>query len=253
MNLHEHSSHDVTALLAEWREVAEAAGLQTTELLKVEDWSIVGMVSPAALRGETAVYLSTGVHGDEAGSAWGLLAWARQNITRLRNEPFLLCPCLNPAGLANNTRVDHRGLDINRRFHLGDDPLMAAWQHWMDSRPLRLGLCLHEDYDAIGCYVYELSLPAEGPLSEPVMRRVEPVMRRDPRADIDGQPAREGIIQRREVPKHVVGPEAIVLYDMGCPTTMTFETPSEFAIDVRVRAHQTFIQAALEHLVDHRA
>ena len=223
------------------------------ELARTEEWSVPAYLTRAASEGRSAVYLSTGVHGDEAGSAWGVLAWAKANARRLREEAFVICPCLNPVGLALNTRADHRGLDINRRFHLVDDPLIGAWQRWVRGFTLHLGLCLHEDYDAPGCYVYELSGARDGPLSASALRRAGEVILPDPRAEIEGSPARGGIIQRREVPQHIEGPEAIVLYEMGCPVTLTFETPSEFGLDIRVRAQQTFIEAAIEHLSPHRA
>lgn len=249
----EQSSHDVSALLAEWEALAAEAGMTCTELSRVDPWSVPALRSVAAQRGERAVYLSSGVHGDEAAAAWGLLSWAQANVARLRAEPFVICPCLNPAGLAANTRVDQRGFDINRRFHLPDDPLMAAWQTWVRSVPLNLGICLHEDYDAIGCYIYELSTREDGPLCEPAMQAVQHVIRRDPRLEIEGSPAHRGMIQRREVPQHIVGPEAIVLYELGCPITLTFETPSEFALHLRVRAHHTFLDAAIPLLASPHA
>ena len=41
-------------------------------------------------------------------------------------------------------------------------------------------------------------------------------------------------------------PEAIELHVRGCPVTLTFETPSEFDLDRRVRAQVKFVEAALE-------
>lgn len=40
-------------------------------------------------------------------------------------------------------------------------------------------------------------------------------------------------------------PEAIELHLMGSPVTLTFETPSEFAIEARVEAQARFIAAAV--------
>jgi len=72
----------------------------------------------------------------------------------------------------------------------------------------------------------------------------------DPRRDIDGQEAAKGIIRRKLLPPQIKGPEAIVLYQLGCPVTLTFETPSEFSLDQRVAAHRIFIEASLEFLAD---
>ena len=99
------------------------------------------------------IYLSSGVHGDEVAAAWGLLAWAEENQKQLSQGRFLIFPCLNPHGFRRNTRTDHRGLDINRRFHLARDPLTGPWHRLIRQNPPSLALCLHEDYDSQGCYV----------------------------------------------------------------------------------------------------
>jgi hypothetical protein len=41
-------------------------------------------------------------------------------------------------------------------------------------------------------------------------------------------------------------PEAIELHVRGCPVTLTFETPSEFDLEKRVRAQVMFIEVAME-------
>ncbi|HRK17204.1 MAG TPA: M14 family metallocarboxypeptidase, partial [Prosthecobacter sp.] len=201
--------------------------------------------APARRRDAPAFYLSAGVHGDEAGAAWGLLAWARENAAWLSAHPAVLLPCLNPRGLAANTRADHRGLDLNRRFHLEDDDLSGPWRSLVRARSWRLALCLHEDYDAQGIYVYELGAH-QGIHSRVLLENAARILPADPRRRIDGSVARGGVIRRRRLPLHLPGlPEAVVLHQLGCPLTLTFETPSEFGLDDRVRAHAAFIPAAL--------
>lgn len=246
-SLPHHRAHDFTALMAGWQRVVQAAKLHAIVLGEAQGLPVVAFETAASVQGEPAAYLSTGVHGDEAAAPWGLLTWAEANIERLQHESFLLCPCLNPKGLVLNTRVDHRGLDLNRRFHLTRDPLVKAWQRMVKARTLRFGLCLHEDYDAQGCYIYELSHRSK-PLSCPIMTAVEPLIAHDPRNEIDGRRAKQGVIRRRILPPDIQGPEAIVLHQLGCPVTLTFETPSEFALDVRVKAQRRCIEATLEHL-----
>lgn len=232
-----------------WQRVAQRAGLQATVLGHADELPVIVFATAACSRGEAPVYLSAGVHGDEVAGAWGLLQWAEASVPLLKNTAFLLSPCLNPHGLVCNTRVDHRGQDLNRRFHLGRDPLIGSWQRWIKAAIPRLSLCLHEDYDGQGCYVYELS-HGRKTLSTSVMTQVEAVLLHDPRRDIDGQVAAKGIIRRKLLPPQIKGPEAIVLYQLGCPVTLTFETPSEFSLDQRVDAHRTFIEAALDQLAD---
>jgi hypothetical protein len=67
------------------------------------------------------------------------------------------------------------------------------------------------------------------------------------RTKIDGQRAKNGVIRRRTLPTHLPGmPEAIELHVRGCPVTLTFETPSEFDLEKRVRAQVMFIEVAME-------
>lgn len=247
-----HRAHDFAALMAAWHRVERAARLHSIVLGHVGGLPVVAFETKAAAQGEAAAYLSTGVHGDEAAAPWGLLTWAERHIELLRAGSFLIAPCLNPVGLMRNTRVDQRGLDLNRRFHLTRDPLIKAWQQWIKPKTLRFGLCLHEDYDAQGCYLYELS-HHKRPLSEPVMEAVAPIIPPDLRSNIEGSKAKRGIIRRKVLPKGLLGPEAIVLHKLGCPVTITFETPSEFALDTRILAQRTCIEATIEQLADLRA
>ena len=247
-----HRAHDYAALMAGWERVATKAGLRAVSLGTASNLPIVVFESAAAAKGEPAVYLSAGVHGDEPAPPWGLLGWATDHVDLLRRGAFILSPCLNPVGLVANTRMDGLGNDINRRFHLARDPLIKAWRAFMKGRPLVFGLCLHEDYDSQGCYVYELSQDRRSQ-SEVPMAAVESILPRDPRRTIEGRSARRGIIRPKIIPSGIRGPEAIVLHRQGCPAAMTFETPSEFGLDDRVQAHRRFIEASLEHIVGIRA
>ncbi len=247
-----HRAHDYAALMEGWQRLAAKAGLQAIALGTAEQLPVMLFESSASSRGEPAFYLSAGVHGDEPAPPWGLLDWARAHTRLLREGAFILSPCLNPTGLLANTRLDHNRNDINRRFHITRDPLIKAWQKFMKSRALELGLCLHEDYDAQGCYVYELS-PHGKTLCQPAMTAVEPILPRDPRRVIEGRTAARAVIRRRSIPKDIRGPEALVLRQLGCPVTLTFETPSEFDLDTRVQAHRRFIEASLEHIAGIRA
>lgn len=241
-----HQAHAPRALLKRWRAVAKSAGLCVRVLTEQAGEEILYLESPCA-GSQPFVYLSTGVHGDEAGSAWGLLAWAEREIEQLRQRPFLIFPCLNPTGLRLNTRADHRGLDINRRFHLDDDEICGPWRQIVRQRQLSIGVCLHEDYDAQGCYVYELGHHRTRH-SDLLMRDCTSRIAPDPRASIDGRRARDGVIRRSTIPSGLPGlPEAIVLWQLGCPVTLTFETPSEFSLDDRVQTQADFVSAVLHH------
>lgn len=240
-----HRAHDARHLIQRWRVVAKNAGCKVRVLCEVEGLPVLVIESAAAQAGVPAVYLSSGAHGDEPGSAWGLLTWAEKQVKKLKRGSFLIAPCLNPAGLMLNTRVDHRGIDINRRFHDADDVICGPWQRWIAGRAMQFGLCLHEDYDAQGIYLYELN-HARQTVGHDIIEKCSRVIAHEPRTSIDGQRAKKGVIRRRTLPTHLPGmPEAIELHVRGCPVTLTFETPSEYDLDRRVRAQVKFIEAAL--------
>lgn len=245
--LPQHSAHDIRVLMAAWRAVARESGLRQHLLTEIAGEKIPWFESrPARARDTPAIYLSTGVHGDEAGAVWGLLNWAQENTDWLREHPVIFLPCLNPHGLAANTRLDHRGYDLNRRFHLTEDDFSGPWQSLVRSRPWEIALCLHEDYDAQGIYVYELGIHP-GIRSRALLDKAARHLPTDPRQRIDGSRAQAGVIRRRRLPRHLPGlPEAVVLHQVGCPFTLTFETPSEFSLDDRVLAHTAFLTAALQ-------
>lgn len=242
-----HHAHDTRALITRWRAVARQAGLRVRVLTEVDGDKILYLESPRHSAEVAVNYLSSGVHGDEAGSAWGLLIWAENHIQQLREGSFLIFPCFNPQGLRNNKRQDHRGLDINRQFHLDDDPIAGPWRRLISQQRLRIAVCLHEDYDAQGCYVYELC-PLKQSLSAKLMAECTQLIQADPRSMIEGSRAQGGVIRRSKLPLDLVGmPEAIVLWQLGCPISLTFETPSEFSLDDRVATQAAFVTAALHH------
>lgn len=96
------------------------------------------------------------MHGDEPAGPAALLAWAKRNVEQLRSHPFLLFPCLNPAGLVANMRNDARGCDLNRTFRLVRPPSpIRELKQLIRGQKFALSLSLHEDYDGAGVYVYE--------------------------------------------------------------------------------------------------
>ncbi len=243
-----HRSHDYPHLISRWQQVAGLAGLDMRVIAKPGGTEVFLIESPSAQAGGGAAYLSAGVHGDEPAAVCGLLAWAEKNIALLKRRPFIIFPILNPRGLMLNTRTDHRGLDLNRRFHLRDDEVCGPWRQALSGRRLSAALCLHEDYDALGCYVYELSRCRE-PVSHSILRACGRKVTLDPRANIEGRIAKDGVIRRRNPPTDLPGmPEAIELHLLGCPVGITFETPSEFSLDFRIAAQERFITEALKRL-----
>ena len=249
-NFNGHRAHDCVLLAKRWAALAKHAGLKWKRFATAGKYPVHAAESPGAKQdGRATIYLSAGVHGDEAAAPWGLLEWAEEHVALLRAHRFLIFPCLNPHGIANNTRVDQRGVDINRTFNDNREPLIAAWRKVVGTRTISLALCLHEDYDAQGCYTYELRHKpgAAGPKALQDCAKIIPT---DLRSKIDGRSMKGGHFLRRGnfAPPNLPGlPEAIVLHHLGSPVTLTFESPSEYSLLDRIAVQQQFIHSALKH------
>ena len=230
-------------LSARWRSVAKAARMGLEVIATAEGLPVFALKSPA-LSASNGVYFSAGIHGDEPGGCAGLLAWAEAHVGELRGLPVLIFPCLNPWGLGSNRRSDSRGNDLNRMFHKKRNPVIAGVQRAAAGHEFRAALMLHEDYDGEGVYLDEHA--TGGAFSEAILDAASPAIPRDPRTRIDGWRARGGVLRPRivgDVLQAIGYPEAVWLFQRGCHNSITFETPSEFALERRVAAQVAAIEA----------
>ena len=244
-----HRVHDYRHLVARWRRVAREARLRLRVLAQDDGFDLFHLETPR-LAGTAGLYLSAGIHGDEPAAPEALLRWAEKNVARLAQWPLLIFPCLNPWGLRNNTRTDSQGRDLNRLFHLDTHPVVAAVRKVTLPHRFKIALAMHEDYDAQGIYLYEVARGRRG-LGEALLHGAEKVLPRDPRRKIDDSTAKCGLIRRRISPAKFAKmgyPEAIWLHLFHSEHTFTFETPSEAALGLRVRAHMAVLDECVRRI-----
>jgi hypothetical protein len=238
------SPHHYPHLVHRWKALARRAGLRLLPLAEADGFPLFYIETPA-LAERNGLYLSAGIHGDEPAGTEALLAWAEKNAARLRTLPLLIFPCLNPWGLTHNTRTDSAGIDLNRNFHRRH-PVVTTVRRIVGKRRFAASVNLHEDYDAEGLYLYEVTrLNGCGEKLIAAARRFLP---HDPRPRIEGRAARNGLIRRHVTPKFFAKfgvPEAIWLYFEHTAHAFTSETPSEFALERRVAAHVAVINAVV--------
>lgn len=236
--------HDYKHLVRRWRKVAKAGGLNVIPYAEAGGYELFALES-ARKQDAPAIYISAGIHGDEAAATEGLISWAEKNPARLKNWNFLIFPCLNPWGLVSNCRLDAEARDLNRAFHDESVPQIAAHKRLLGKRRFDLALTLHEDYDARGFYVYEVPGPKPywGEHFTRVVSRHVPI---EPRRKIEGRSARDGIVRPSIKPDLMpTWPEAFILYFAHCHRVFTLETPSEFHLDDRVAAQIAVLEKAL--------
>ena len=244
-----HRAHDYLYLVRRWRTLARKAGLRCEPFATADEFELLAVRSPA-LHTASGIYLSAGIHGDEVASTEGLFLWADLNTKYLRRLPLLLFPCLNPWGLIHNRRVDAEGRDLNRSFHLDDVPRIKAHKELLQGLHFSLAICLHEDFDAQGVYLYEIrhrGRPAQRPIGAELLSAAGYYVPIDLRPKIEGRRAAHGSIKRRIRAKQFpVMPEAAYLSLNHSDDTITLETPSEYELGARVQAQAAAIQRAVE-------
>lgn len=242
--------HHYGALIQRWRVVARTAGVRLQRFAQADTDPLFFLRTPAL--GETGgIYVSAAIHGDEPAASEALITWAEKHAHRLARWPLLLFPCLNPWGLRNNVRLDAAGVDLNRVFHLDDHPVISALKRVAGGHQFDLGLMLHEDYDGQGFYLYEIK--REFPFwGEDLLAVAGRHIAIDLRKTIDGRAAHSGLIRRRfkrELFERIGFPEAIWLHNEHARRAITVETPSEFALTQRVRAHVAVLEECVRRVV----
>lgn len=202
--------------------------------------------SAKATQARRRVYISAGIHGDEPA---GPLA-ARELLVAdawPKDLDLWLCPCLNPAGFSVNRRENADGVDLNRDYLKPKTDEILGHTEWLRRQPdFDLSLCLHEDWEALGFYLYELNPEARPSLAESIVARVANVCPIDLSNSIEGRPAQGGIIRPNpELQSRPQWPEAFFLLSCKTRLSYTLEAPSDFPLPVRVAALVAGVMAAV--------
>lgn len=242
--------HDYKFLIQRWRRVARAAGLRMQPFAEAGGYELYCLASRRIAASGESLYLSAGIHGDEPAGTEGLVRWAEANPGVLRKFPCLIFPCLNPWGLVNNSRVDEACRDLNRTFHHDEVPQIQALKALIAPYRFRLSLALHEDYDGQGLYIYEIERVAPF-WGEDLLQMAAPFIPIEGRTTIDGRrTSKAGLVRRKvNLKKFPMIPESLYLHLHHSQRTFTFETPSEFALDVRVRVQMMLIDECVRRAV----
>lgn len=239
-----------TAVIAASAAAARAAGWTVEELLPGPA-PILGLRRPASPSAAGApaprrVYLSAGIHGDEPAGPLAALQLLQEDLWPAGTDLWL-CPCLNPAGFALNQRENAGGLDLNRHFRAPSAAETVAHVRWLEAQPgFDVCLCLHEDWESNGFYLYELN-PEDAPsLAGRMVEAAARVCPIDTAEVIEGRAARGGLIRPSLDPRSRPDwPEAFYLLTWKTRLSYTLEAPSDFALPVRVAALVAAVRAAL--------
>lgn len=235
--------------MAEFRDAALAHGFREEPLATIDGVPLAAYTKrPTPARPDRPrIYVSAGVHGDEPAAPLALLDMVRDNTFDDRAIWFLM-PLLNPTGFRAQQRENAAGIDLNRDYLNPVTPEVAAHVAWLQNQPrFDLALCLHEDWESSGFYLYELNA-TDTPGIAPALREAgQEVLPIDPSPEIDGRPVDEpGIIRPESDPLlRDTWPEAIYLRHRHTDLCYTLETPSSAALAARIATTTTMVHAAL--------
>jgi hypothetical protein len=238
---------DVREYLAGFDQAARAHGWASEKFATIEGYELRAYrrspENPTRI-----IYISTGIHGDEPAGPVALRRLIEENQWP-DDTDFILCPCVNPTGLAAKTRENVQGIDLNRDYRNPQTPEVRAHVRWLESLPrFDLTLILHEDWEAEGYYVYDVNL---GPGISPAIRIVEALRELCPiqptgRID-DSWDCVDGIIQPNVNPlEREQWAEALYLIVNKSKLSLTLEAPSDFPLLFRAEAHVRAVRRALE-------
>jgi predicted deacylase len=235
------------ALVARFECLALAQGFRVETFARVAGCPLLALTrrSPGP---RPRIYLSAGIHGDEPAPPLALLDLLAAGTFDPRADWFL-CPLLNPAGFLAGRRENADRLDLNRDYRHLVSAEIRGHIGWLQRQPnFDLAICLHEDWEAAGFYLYELNPTGRASLADAMIDAVAPLCPIEQAAIIDGrEAAAPGIIRPVHDPQlRDQWPEAIYLRAHHTTLSYTLESPSALPLAQRIAALTAAVSAALE-------
>lgn len=243
---------DAREFLHRFVEAARRAGFRVERFGEAPDGTPLLVAHRAPEHPAARVYVSAGTHGDEPAGPLALLHWlARGNPDA--GVAWTMFPLLNPTGWDAGTRENAAGADLNRDYLTLKQPETRAQAAWLEraGSAFDWAVCLHEDWEATGFYLYEVARPDAARFGRNILREVASVIAPDTACEIDGMPASHGLIAP-DGDHSLLGtawPEALWLIRAHAPTCHTFETPSGAPLAKRMAAQVAGLRAGLAEVL----
>lgn len=234
------------ALVARLQQAASAHGFCVETFGEVAGCPLIALTRRASGPCRR-IYLSAGIHGDEPAPPLALLELLDAGAFDDRTTWFI-CPLLNPAGFLVGRRENADHLDLNRDYRHLVSAEIRGHIRWLQRQPnFDVALCLHEDWEAAGFYLYELNPTGRPSLADAMIAAASRVCAIDRSAIIDGrESASPGVIRPIHDPQlRDQWLEAIYLRAHHTSLSYTLESPSALPLPERIAALRAAVEVAL--------
>ena len=203
------------------------------------------------------LYLSAGIHGDEFSGPLALLEMIRRPGF-FAGFDVTIFPILNPDGLARGVRTNRDAIDLNRDYRNSRSlEIKGHIETLLTLGRFDASMMLHEDYEGIGAYLYELNDTLAPGLGAKIIAAMGLHVPIDLRPEIEEAPARGGVISRRDLIEKLgrledrsEWAEATYLTVYHTGVNYTIETPKPFPIEARVQAQIAAVETVMNALRD---
>ena len=197
-----------------------------------------------------SVLITGGIHGDEPATTASICKLIQEDLLP-KNCSYAVFPCLNPRGMRISSRETPEGMDLNRDFLEAETiEVQTELKKLQAYERFDVALLLHEDWEANGFYLYELTEPDASPrFGRSVLNAVSKVCPVENSPLIEGLEATDGLIHPPyHLNKRKDWPEAFYLMHNKTNHSLTLESPSDFDLDVRIEALSRAVLSAIKTL-----
>jgi protein MpaA len=251
------TTFDPVAYIGEVEHAARAAAWTVRHLSPMEigprPW--FQRIAPDGDSASPRLYLSAGIHGDEISGPLALLEMIRQPDS-FDAFDVTMFPIVNPNGLARGVRTNRDEIDLNRDYRNSRSlEIKGHIETLLTLGRFDASMMLHEDYEGIGAYLYELNDTLDPGLGASIIAAMGLHVPIDLRPEIEEAPARGGVISRRDLATKLgrledrpEWAEATYLTVYHTEVSYTIETPKPFPIKARVNAHIAAVETLMKAL-----
>ena len=196
------------------------------------------------------VYISAGIHGNEPAPPIALLKLLKNDFFT-DDYNWVLCPAMNPYGLSKTTRRNKEGIDLNRQYRDTTVPEIDNHIRWVEKfNHFDLTISMHEDHEADGFYLYERHSRDMVPEANVILKEVSTVIPIESDHHVDGEHVVDGVIRSEHFEDKKKHWTELLWLNHNYKECLhyTFESPSKFPLEQRVKAQVTAIITAVKSL-----